>query len=171
MKLQDYFELVEYKIGEGSKYMWRCFGDNAYQITSGHYEEYEICATYDTEDQTVFVLEAHDLVNNRSYRFFNETYKDAYFKECEIRGIEDAAYDDVKYVDLDLYSDFAEKAHAIIHGFDYDTRVLMNINIPSDELLQMMKAAHLLDVTFNEFVEIALKEAIENMKDKDGLAD
>jgi len=171
MKLQDYFELVEYKIGEGSKYMWRCFGDNAYQITSGHYEEYEICATYDTEDQTVFVLEAHDLVNNRSYRFFNETYKDAYFDECKIRGIEDAAYDNVKYVDLDLYSDFAEKAHAIIHGFDYDTRVLMNINIPDNELLQMMKAAHLLDVTFNEFVEIALKEAIENMKDKDGLAD
>lgn len=171
MTLKDYFELVEYKIGDGSKYLWHCFGDNAYQISSGRYDKYEISVTYDTEDQTVFVLEAHDLIANRSYRFFNETYKDAYLKECEVRGIKDLAYDDVKYIDLDLYQDFAEKTHAIIHGLDYDTRVLMNINIPDAELLHMMKAAHLLDVTFNDFVEMALKDAIEKMKDKDGLAD
>lgn len=171
MTLKDYFELVEYKIGDGSKYLWHCFGDNAHQISSSKYEKYEVSAVYDTVDQTVFVLEAHDFITNRSYRIFNEAYKDAYLKECDFRGVEDWAYDDVKYIDLDLYKDFAEKAHAIIHGLDYDTRVLMNINIPDDELLHMMKAAHLLDVTFNDFVEMALKDAIEKMKEKDGLAD
>lgn len=171
MTLKDYFELVEYKIGEGSNYMWRCFGDNAYCLSSSVLEQYEVAVIYDTEDQTVFVLEAHDFINNRSYRIFNEKFKDAYFDECKIRGIEDAAYDDVKYIDLDLYEDFAEKANAIIHGLDYDTRVLMSVNIPDEELLYMMKAAHKLDVTFNEFVEMALEDAIEKMKDKDGLAD
>ena len=161
MTLQDYFELVEYKIGEGSKYMWRCFGDNAYTLTSSVLDKYDVSVIYDTKDQTVFVMEAHDFINNRSYRIFNETFKDLYFDECKVRGIEDAAYDDVKYIDLDMYSDFAEKAHAIIHGTDYDTRVLMSIDIPDDELLIMMKAAHTLDITFNEFVETALQHAID----------
>jgi len=170
MTLQDYFELVEYKIGEGSKYMWRCFGDNAYTLTSSVLDKYDVSVIYDTKDQTVFVMEAHDFINNRSYRIFNETFKDLYFDECKVRGIEDAAYDDVKYIDLDMYSDFAEKAHGIIHGLDYDTRVLMSIDIPDDELLIMMKAAHTLDITFNEFVEQALTESIDVWKAKDGLA-
>jgi len=171
MTLQDYFELVEYKIGEGSNYMWRCFGDNAYSLTSSALEQYEVSVMYDTEDQTVFVMEAHDFINRRSYRIFNEKFKDAYFDECKTRGIEDAAYDDVKFIDLDLYEDFAEKANAIIHGLDYDTRVLMSVNIPDDELLFMMKAAHKLDITFNEFVEQALTESISIWRAKDGLAD
>jgi hypothetical protein len=170
MTLKDYFELVEYKIGEGSKHMWRCFGDNSYTLTSSVLDKYDVSVIYDTEDQTVFVMEAHDFINNRSYRIFNETFKDLYFDECKVRGIEDAAYDDVKYIDLDMYSDFAEKAHGIIHGLDYDTRVLMSIDIPDDDLFHMMKAAHTLDITFNEFVEQALTEAIDVWKAKDGMA-
>jgi hypothetical protein len=67
-------------------------------------------------------------------------------------------------VDLDFDEDFAEKARAIKSGEDYDTRVSVPINFPDDVLLTLMKQAHEADITFNQYIENVLKEAVEQVQ-------
>jgi hypothetical protein len=62
---------------------------------------------------------------------------------------------------LDVDDDFFQKGLAIREGEDYDTRVQIEVNFDDAELLEYMKIAHDRDITFNELVEIALQEAID----------
>ena len=74
------------------------------------------------------------------------------------------AWDEVEYVDLETDDDWYEKAEAIFNKEDYDTRVQMPVDFADHELLQYMKMAHEMDITFNEFVERALVKALEAHK-------
>jgi hypothetical protein len=83
-------------------------------------------------------------------------------KESKRRDINrDEAWDDVNYVDLEVDDDFFQKCLAIRAGEDYDTRVSVPIDMSDEELLKYMKLAHERDVTFNELVEEALRQAIK----------
>jgi hypothetical protein len=53
---------------------------------------------------------------------------------------------------------------AIRDGGDYDTRVQVQVEFSDDELLTYMKIAHDRDITFNELVEIALQDAIDQYR-------
>jgi hypothetical protein len=53
---------------------------------------------------------------------------------------------------------------AIKSGEDYDTRVMMPIDFSDAELLQYKKLAHDRDMTFNQFVEEALRHAITEVE-------
>jgi len=57
-----------------------------------------------------------------------------------------------------------EKAQAIVEGREYDTRISIPLDIPNDELLKYMIMAHERGMTFNDYVEEALKYAIEEHK-------
>jgi hypothetical protein len=70
------------------------------------------------------------------------------------------AWDDVDYVDLETDDDWLEKAEAIFNQEDYDTRVQVPVDFSDEDLLQYMKMAHDMDITFNQFVERALVKAI-----------
>ena len=86
-------------------------------------------------------------------------------QEFQKRGIDaNQACDDVNYIDLEVSKDFLEKCQAIVSGQSYDPRVMIPLDIPNDELLQFMVAAHNADMTFNEFVERAVKKAIEDFE-------
>ena len=55
-----------------------------------------------------------------------------------------------------------EKANALVNGKPYDERVKVSVDFSDEDLLKYMKLAHDLDITFNELVERAIKEAIES---------
>ena len=161
-------ETVDYRITEGSEYQWQCFGHNAYTLDSwnGEQDGHTVSIIFDTRDQTVYQVMAYDYSNSRAYRMTNPDYKSDFDSECEDRDILDMAWEDdegnpVKYVDLDVEEDFLQKAQAIVAGDDYDTRVQIAVDLPDDVLFQMMKLAHDRDITFNQLVEIALQEAID----------
>jgi hypothetical protein len=117
---------------------------------------------FDTKTETVYEVQAHDYVRNRAYRLINPEFKSAHEHESKGRGIEsNNAWDDVNYIDLDVNDDFIQKGLAIREGEDYDTRVQIEVNFDDAELLEYMKIAHDRDITFNELVEIALQEAID----------
>ena len=106
-------------------------------------------------------LQAHDYRNNRAYRMINSMYNTARISESEQRGVGlNVAWDGVDYVDLEVDSDFSQKVSGIISGVDYDTRVSVPVDFTDEELLKYMRLAHERDMTFNQFVEEALKEAI-----------
>ena len=77
------------------------------------------------------------------------------------RGVNlNEAWDCVDYVDLDVLDDFIQKSLAIKAGEKYDTRVQVPVDFSDEELLQYMKMAHERDMTFNDFVEEALRHAL-----------
>ena len=162
--MKEWMELVGYRITEGSDYMWQCYGSNAYALDSwnGEQDGHSFTVIFDTRNQTVYEVQAHDYVHNRAYRMINEDFQKKNRKEAKKRDIDkDNAWDDVNYVDLDVDDDFIQKCLAIRAGEDYDTRVSVPMEFSDEELLTYMKLAHERDITFNQLVEQALREAIE----------
>ena len=162
--LKDFMEVIDYQITEGSDYGWSCFGHNVYSLDSwnGDHNGYSVSVIFDTKNQTVYELTAHDYKNKRSYRWINPEFVEAYNAEGEQRGVDTKeAYDDVDFVDIEMVSDMLEKTRAIVNGEEYDTRVLVQLTLPEEDIFLLMKMAHEKDTTFNDFVEYLLIQAIE----------
>lgn len=161
--LKDFLETIDYKITEGSEYGWNCYGDNTHRIerqTGDHTGNTVVCV-FDTKDHFLYELEAWDNTNDRVYRWIHPDYIKAYKKACKKNDVEfKNAFDNIDFIDLDVESDILEKARAIANNEDYDDRVQISVDFADEDLLQYMKLAHERDMTFNEFVEEALRHAI-----------
>ena len=165
--MKEWMELVGYRITEGSDYGWQCYGPNVYQLDSwnGDQNGHSFSIIFDTKDQTVYEVQAHDYLYQRAYRIVNPDFQKKMKKEAKKRDInKDEAWDEVNYVDLEVDDDFIQKCLAIAASEDYDTRVIVPVNFSDEDLLKYMKLAHERDMTFNEFVEEALRNALEEVK-------
>lgn len=165
--MRDFMETVDYRITEGSEYGWACYGPNAYQLDSwnGDQDGHSIGIVFDIVTQVIYQMEAHDYKNNRAYRWFHPDFKKKYEAETKKRMIDqDEAWDDVKYTELDVVEDMLEKARAIVDSRDYDTRVRIPIELSDQELMVLFKMAHERDMTFNDFVEEVLTEALKDFE-------
>ena len=163
--MKEWMELVDYKITEGGDYGWTCYGPNAYTLDSWNGVHgaggYSFSIVFSTKSQKVYEVSMCDYTNDRAYRMINPKNVEKHRKESEQRSVlENQAWDDVNYIDLDVDDDFIQKALAIQAGEKYDTRVQIPVDFSDEELLQYMKLAHDRDMTFNEFVEEALRHAI-----------
>ena len=161
--LKEFMEAVGYRITEGSTYGWNCFGPNAYALDSwnGEQDGHSASIVFDTRTQEVYQVTAYDYTRERAYRLINPAYKEAHDEEGGNRDINiSEAWEDVEYTDLELASDFIEKLTAIVNEEEYDTRVSVPVDFTDEELLKYMKLAHEQDVTFNQLIETALREAI-----------
>lgn len=169
--VQDFTNAIGFKITGGSTYGWDCFAPDARWLDAEEQDKYSASIVFGGPDFTVFVAEVHDYANKRSYRLINPDYRDAYEKASKLREIDpDLAWDENKFIDLESDKDFVEKCTAIANGTEYDTRISIPIEIPDHDLFTYMKMAHERDVTFNSFVESALREAIEEHKrDPEGM--
>jgi hypothetical protein len=172
--IKEFMEIVDYKITEGSDFCWDCYGSNAYRLDSWNQEQdgHTVSIVFDTRTHVVYEASAYDYKRNRAYRLINPDYKSAHDDEASDRDVDaDQAWDDVDYVDLDVDDDFIQKSMAIVADEDYDTRVQVPVEFSDEELLTYMKMAHDRDMTFNQFVEEALKHAIDEFKLRDQVDD
>ena len=161
--LKEFMEAVGYRITEGSTYGWNCFGPNAYALDSwnGEQDGHSSSIVFDTKTQEVYQVTAYDYTRERAYRLINPVYKEAHDDEGTDRNSDTKeAWEDVEYTDLELESDFIEKLTAVVNEEEYDTRVSVPVDFSDEELLKYMKLAHEQDVTFNQLIETALREAI-----------
>ena len=164
VSLKEFMESVDYRITEGSTYGWNCYGPNAYQLDSwnGEQDGHSACIVFDTKTQVVYQVTAYDYSNDRAYRLINPEYLSTFTEESNYRGVSSKeAWEGVEYTDLDVDSDFIEKLVAIVNGMEYDTRVQVPVDFSDEELLKYMKLAHERDITFNQLIEEALREAID----------
>lgn len=173
LTLKDFMEVVNYRITEGSDYMWDCYGSSAYRLDSwnGDLEGHTISIVFDTRTQVVYEVEAFDYKRERAYRMINPEFKDAFDAEIKTRDVPDEAWerDDgspVKFVTLEVVEDFIEKASAIVEDIDYNTKVMVPLNLEKDELYDLMLMAHERDITLNQLVEEVLQLQIERMKNE-----
>lgn len=157
--LKQWMEIVDYRITEGGDYYNSRYGDSVYSLDSwnGEQDGHSFTIIFDTRTQQVYEVQAHDYVHNRAYRMFAEGFAAQVDEDKQ-------AWDDVNYVTLDVDDDFIQKSLAIKAGEDYDTRVSVPVDFTDDELFKYMKMAHEHDMSFNEFIEEALRQAIEEHK-------
>jgi hypothetical protein len=170
ISIQQWMQTVGYRITEGSEYGWTCYGHNAYTLDSwnGHQDGHNFTIIFDTKNQTVYEVQAHDYLRQRAYRLISPGHVDQYRAEAEQQGsAANQAWDNVDYIDLEVDEDWIEKAQAIVAGQDYDTRVSVPVDFSDQELLTYMKLAHQSDMTFNAFIEQALRQAIDTIKQRD----
>ena len=168
--LKQWLELANYKITEGDNYLWNCYGTNTFMLVSwngipgqgGHSTD----ITFDTKTQTVYEVCVCDYTRKRAYRMINPQYADAHVQEANTRGVDmNNAWDNVDYIDLDVEEDFVEKATAILSGQDYDTRVMVSLELDHDLELEIYRCAHKLDITVNEYTERILRELVDKHQD------
>ena len=159
--LEEFLKAINYKITGGSEFQWAAYGPNARYLDSED-TTHTINAIYDSATQFVYAVEAWDYTNDRAYRWISANYIDAYKTECLDRGIDfDNASDDLDFITLETADDILEKATAIANGEEYDTRVKVPLDLPKDELFQLMMLAHDRDITLNNLVVEALQNAID----------
>jgi hypothetical protein len=161
--MKEWTELVGYRITEGSDYMWQCYGSNAYTLDSwnGEQDGHSFTIIFDTRDQTVYEVQAHDYVHDRAYRMINEEFQKKNRKEAKKRDVDkDNAWDDVNYIDLEVDDDFIQKCLAIQAGEDYDVRVSVPLELEDNQMLELMSMAHEQDITLNQLVENILRNVI-----------
>jgi hypothetical protein len=166
--MKEWMELVDYKITEGSEYGWECYGSNAYCLDSWNGVHgkggYSFSIVFSTKTQKVYEVTVCDYTNDRAYRMIVENKREKHRKESESHTISlNQAWDCVDYVDLEVDDDFIQKCLAIRAGEEYENTVSVPLDLPDDLLLFAFKAAHEADMTFNEYVNQALRELIDKV--------
>jgi hypothetical protein len=148
--LKEWIELVDYKITEGSYYYCNVEGLFLLHSWNGDQDGRSFNIIFDpTDNQKVYAVEACDFKNKRAYRLKDPTF-----------DVDNQAWDGVDFVDLESDDDFIQKAIAIKNGEDYDTRVVIPLDLSKEECYNLMKMAHERDMTFNDFVTTIIEEAV-----------
>ena len=165
MKLNEINEALDHKITGGSEYQWNCYPDGRYLDYESEYAH--VSVLYSTVDQTVYQAEvsvkreAWD-EDKKPYRWLNPEYQKAFYKESKKRKVDpNQAWDDVKWIDLEMAEDFLEKATAIFNGEEFDTRIKVEFDLDDRSILQLATEAHKRDITLNKMIEIILQEVID----------
>jgi len=98
MDIAQFFENVPPELGEGSQYLWQCFGDNAWGIDVGEH----VYVIYDVKTQKVYQITFYDYAEDYdfdepaiSYIWIDSTVKQKYLREKKKRDIVDDLFTEV----------------------------------------------------------------------------
>lgn len=90
MKIQSFLEVIDYKIFDGSKFLWDCFGENCFILnwwngnfskSDGSYKA-EASIYFDTETKQVYLIELFDNESKKYHFCIDPNFVDAYEQEC-----------------------------------------------------------------------------------------
>jgi len=165
--VKQWLETNNYRISEGSKFYWACFGKNAYTLDAWNEEPdgYSSSIVFDTLTQEVYQVSVYDYKNNRAYRMISTSYIELHTKELREKNVGgDWAWDDVPYTDLEVDEDFLTKMSAIIAGQEYDTNISVPLDLEKDLMFDLMLKAHEQNITLNQLVENILRNMIDEVQ-------
>ena len=157
--LKEWMELVDYRITEGSDYFLN--GETLFALTSWNGEQadggHSMEIIFDPKTQAVYMVEACDYQRNRAYRLINPDHADIEHDKT--------AWDDTEWIDLEVDDDFIQKALSIRAGEDYDTGILVTIDLSKDLIYEAAMNAHKQGITLNDYINQALAELVKSVND------
>ena len=174
MKLNEVNEVLDHKITGGAEYNWNCYPDSRYLDYESDFAH--VSVIYSTVDQKIYQAEVSVKTeawdeDKKPYRWLNPDYVDALYKESTNRNLDtDVAWDDIKWIDLEMKEDFLDKAKALFKGQECDTRVQFPVDLDDDVILKLSMEAHKRDITLNKMIEIILQEVIDRHRVNETLA-
>ena len=162
--LLDFLKAIDYKITDCTDYNWDCYGDGIRSMDSYNLGLNECSALFAKNGGQIRELTMHDYNNNRSYRWTDPKFEQARKAEALSIGVNDnVAYDGVEFIELEVIEDMLEKMTAVSRGEEYDTRIMIPLDMTDKEFLEVARAAHALDITINAFFTMAIEEAIRKV--------
>jgi hypothetical protein len=166
MFLSDMNTALDSRIVGGSEHSWDIWENSRYLDYESEYAYASVI--FNTKTQEIYEATVNDKNDKHSpYRWFNPKFKEVYYKEAKERNIDpDQAWDNVKWVDIEVEQDFLEKARAIFNDFVVDTRIQVPIDLEDDVLLKLFMEAHKRDITLNQLIEEILVNLIESHNSK-----
>ena len=135
--VQQFLEKINYKITGGSDFLWKCYGEDTYTIDSWVEEHYEASLTFNPKTGETFEVSIIDLINRRQYRLINPLVLDAFNAELVLRGLHNESTP-FKYTDIEVDFDMLEKLEGIVNKTDYDTRIVIQIEMLDTDFLTLV---------------------------------
>jgi len=163
MNLNEVMAAFNYQVTSSSDYQWNCWPDCKFMDFESEHADIGIVFNVITLE----VYEATVCIKNEQtvgpFRWLNPAFMEALKEESNDRQLDsDIAWDDVKWVDLDLEEDFFEKAVAMFNGEEFDERIQMPIDIDDETFNLLAREAHRRDITFNQLC----MEAVQDLMNK-----
>lgn len=95
MRIEEWLESIDYKVVDGAKFEWKCYGENAYAISwqfpLNDYDnviDYYSTVRFDTETKDVYSIEVIDENNSLYYGWYNNVDSlQKYQDECDKRQV------------------------------------------------------------------------------------
>lgn len=161
MSLELFLQAIKYKITDGSDWNWNCYGVHTHVIDSIINDKESGCV-FDTETQEVYQIYMIDEKNDTQYIWFNPLYRDAYFSESYERKVNPLGYtEDTEYYELLVLEDIIEKLSCFYADKEYDTNILVPIDIDDDLYAELTELALTKNVTVEELISSALIASVE----------
>lgn len=161
MKIKDANEIFGHHIVGGSEHCWRCWPNARFMDYENELAHASV--VFDTARGTLY--EATVTSKDESvtpYRWLNPQTVAVYKAEARERDVDlRMAWDDVQWVDCEVWDDWAEKAGAIWRGETPDSRVQVALDLTDEELMTLFRAAHDRDITLNQLVAELLQAEID----------
>lgn len=172
MNMEMLMKAFDYQIDSGGEYLWHSW-ENARIIDFQNYKYNAYgSVTHNTKTHEIYEATVYREDENENligpYRWMNPLYKNQHEEECKKRNIDPkTSWDNQDWIDIEVDSDFIEKATSIFKGQSFDTRIQVPLELDDDVMMRLMLEAHKRDITLNKMVELLLKEEINMRKVED----
>jgi predicted HicB family RNase H-like nuclease len=157
---------ARFMITEGSEFQWKCFPNGRYINFANEFGDGHLIA--DCVNGILYEVAIHALDESENlYRWQNADFRNDYCRESKVLGLDaKQAWQGKRYATTDSFEDILDKVSKIMNSQQYDTRVVMEIELDDETLLRAAKEAHRLDITLNKYIEKTLRAVIESEKAK-----
>ena len=167
--LKQFLQAIQHGINSGHHFDWQCYGISAYfmEVQAGPGDESNSASiVFDLDNKEVYEASVYDYANHRAYRILNTAHDVFRKEECNKRAVSTAqAWPGIDYTDLEVEEDFLEKMTAIMLNLEYNTDVLVSLEIDQERLYQLMLMAHDADLTLNQYTNKILRAAFEEKQE------
>lgn len=169
MTLEKLMKAFDYNIEGGSEHCWNCYPNSRYIDFSSSKTQSYGTLLHSTVNYTVYEATVYGELANGNvlgpYRWRDPAFIEANSKEYTERNIdENLAWDNQKWIDLEVEEDFLEKASAIFRGEGFDDRIQVPLDIEDDVFLRLALEAHKRDITVNQMVTEILQAELDAHK-------
>lgn len=164
MNLHEFFTLFNYKITDGSEFLWKCFGDHARSIELSN-DNVVGLVVFSKLTQEIFQAEVYNETAAIAYRWMSPVNRDAYRSECTTRNVSfSEAWDGCDFIDVETPEAFMKKAQNLIDGEKPDECDEVEIKLSNDEIVALSLEAHKRNITLNEMMNVALREMLDKIE-------
>lgn len=165
----EVLETFKFKIAEGSRFMWDCYGPSARVVdfTDDLYPvRHSACCTFDNSTGEVYQLDHHDYLNKVSYRWMNPVTTAKYIEESTRRRcLPNEAYDNVEFTPcLDEYELLKTSSDLVLGNCKSAACEIVEVELDSEVLFALMTTAHDRDITLNQLVSEVLRVKLGLLK-------
>lgn len=166
MKLKKVLKMFDYRISEGSKFLWQCFGNNVWTLDFNNPDDYRnsVSVVYDTITTKVYYMSfsCANAPDDGYFSWVDPEYEVAHRREEQKRGVEHNKY---QCYSKNSFLTMAQEAYrGKTPDFDMHLDVDLKMTPEQEEELRLMAESK--GITFDELINLALASVVNDLKNE-----